>query len=96
MISGTGSNCILVNPIDESKQLDSMKEIKNFNSGGWGNLLGDEGSAYWIAQRAIKYLIDVNDNFIEGDNINVNLVNIDSEIDELQSIIYDHFQVLIN
>lgn len=83
LISGTGSNCILVNPIDENKQLDSLDQIKFCNSGGWGNLLGDEGSAYWIAQKAIKYLIDVNDNFLE----------VDDEIDELQQLIFDHFQV---
>lgn len=87
LISGTGSNCILVNPIDESKQLDSMQEIKSFNSGGWGQLLGDEGSAYWVAQKAIKYLIDVNDNF--HDDGTTNLAN----IDELQSLVYDHFQI---
>lgn len=83
LISGTGSNCILVNPIDENLQLTSLDQIKSCNSGGWGNLLGDEGSAYWIAQKAIKYLIDVNDNFLEVDN----------EIDQLQQLIFEHFQI---
>lgn len=83
LISGTGSNCILVNPIEENNQISSLGQIKCHNAGGWGNNLGDEGSAYWIAQKAIKYLIDMNDNFLEKDN----------GMDELQKIIFEHFQV---
>lgn len=44
LISGTGSNCILVNPIESNKQIESLDQINCSNSGGWGNLLGDEGS----------------------------------------------------
>jgi N-acetylglucosamine kinase len=44
IISGTGSKCVLINPIDDVKSVNSFEDLKLFSSGGWGNLLGDEGS----------------------------------------------------
>ncbi|CAF4113685.1 unnamed protein product [Rotaria socialis] len=51
IIAGTGSNCVVYNGDGSSKR-----------AGGWGHLLGDEGSGYWIAQRAIKCVFDHADN----------------------------------
>lgn len=72
LISGTGSNSILFN----SKGVVST-------CGGWGHLFGDEGSAYWIAWRAYKTLLDDNDNY--------NVCPHDTK--QIRSIICRHFKL---
>ncbi|PAA85343.1 hypothetical protein BOX15_Mlig013934g1, partial [Macrostomum lignano] len=51
VIAGTGSNCCL----------SSRDGSATLHCGGWSYMLGDEGSAYWIAQRAIKAVWDHRD-----------------------------------
>ena len=49
VISGTGSICI------------GQKVQETARVGGWGNLLGDEGSGYWIAKKMIQQLLKEED-----------------------------------
>lgn len=72
LIAGTGSNALLINP-DGSQH----------SCGGWGFLISDEGSAYWIAYTAVKLCYDSLDN----------LVDAPYSIDYVWSSIQEHFNI---
>lgn len=87
LISGTGSNALLVN-----------SDGSIFHSGGWGHLIGDEGSAYWVAWKAIKIHYDYEDDFQAAPNgLSTNVVweliqsyfNIKSRLDILPYLYSD-------
>ncbi|CAB3369440.1 Hypothetical predicted protein [Cloeon dipterum] len=72
IIAGTGSNTLLLNP-DGSEG----------RCGGWGYMLGDEGSGYWISHKAIKTCFDKDDG----------LVDTPYSTDLVWQLIKDHFSI---
>ncbi|RCN40378.1 hypothetical protein ANCCAN_13669 [Ancylostoma caninum] len=50
LISGTGSSCRVL-----------LNDGRVFGVGGWGHVIGDGGSAFWIAIRAIRLIFDEDD-----------------------------------
>ncbi|XP_074602481.1 N-acetyl-D-glucosamine kinase-like isoform X2 [Brevipalpus obovatus] len=72
IIAGTGSNCLLLNPNGERNQC-----------GGWGYILGDEGSAYRIALQVIKTVIDHEEGLCPSKD----------PIDRAKKAIYDYFKI---
>lgn len=72
LIAGTGSNALLRNP-----------DGKTFSCGGWGNLIADEGSAWWIAFRCVKIVFDHMDGLIQSPH----------DVQPVWQIIQKHFDI---
>ncbi|XP_067126532.1 N-acetyl-D-glucosamine kinase-like [Centruroides vittatus] len=72
LIAGTGSNLLVLNPDGTTARC-----------GGWGHLLGDEASGFWISQKAVKTIFDTEDNFNPSSY----------DISVVKRIVLDHFQV---
>lgn len=60
-------------------------------AGGWGHLLGDEGSGYWIAIKAIKQMIVEEDNGESLSKLSLALLNElkIKKVQEIKSFIYE-------
>jgi hypothetical protein len=68
----------------EGKEINTNERFAFIRfSSSWGHLLGDEGSAYWISQRAIKRVFD------HEDNLNLSC----HDLTRLSNEIKDYFKV---
>lgn len=72
LIAGTGSNALLRNP-----------DGQTFSCGGWGNMIADEGSAWWIAFRCVKIVFDHMDGLVQSPH----------DVEPVWRIIQQHFKV---
>lgn len=53
LIAGTGSNSLLIEP----------QHDVNVRCGGWGHIMGDDGSAWSIAHYAVRSIFDLLDGY---------------------------------
>jgi len=72
LIAGTGSTCRLL-----------TEDGRNFGCGGWGHQIGDGGSGFWIAQRAIQMVFD------DEDGLEMAL----APIDRVKKLMLEHFNL---
>lgn len=72
LIAGTGSNGFLLNSDGTFK-----------NCGGWGHILGDQGSSFKLVQRAIKTVINEEDG----------LKKCNYNIENVKRLLLEHYQV---
>ncbi|KAG1670553.1 N-acetyl-D-glucosamine kinase [Nymphon striatum] len=72
LIAGTGSNSLLLN------------EDGSFaRCGGWGHMVGDQGGAFWIADKGVKCVFDSEDNFN----------SIKQNCSKVKKVMMEHFNV---
>ena len=82
VIAGTGSNCFGVNSAGRS-----------WRCGGWGHVLGDEGSGFWIGLQAMRAAIEFRDGRGPWTELIPRLLSAYSlnAIEDLQALVYEHF-----
>jgi len=56
---------------------------KRVNCGGWGHMMGDEGSAWWISYKAIKAVFDTEDGLVPSQH----------DINFVKKAVFEHFKI---
>jgi glucosamine kinase len=81
-ISGTGSNAFGVNSAGES-----------WRCGGWGHILGDEGSGYWLGLHAIRAALACRDGRASWTTILPRLMKFFDirSAEDIKPVVYRHF-----
>uniref|UniRef100_A0A1I8BTE4 N-acetyl-D-glucosamine kinase n=1 Tax=Meloidogyne hapla TaxID=6305 RepID=A0A1I8BTE4_MELHA len=85
LIAGTGSNCRLL------KSDGSVHGV-----GGWGHLVGDEGGAFWISMRAIRYIFAFEDGMLEDTFPNNFMLDESVDVADIQAVnedLHKHFKI---
>lgn len=82
VIAGTGSNSFGVN-----------EHGQTWRCGGWGHLLGDEGSAYWMGLEAMRAAVRYRDGRGPWTELVPRLLAACSlaAVEDLQTVVYEHF-----
>lgn len=82
LISGTGSNCFGVDITG-----------RTWRAGGWGHILGDEGSGYWIGLQAMRVAVAFRDGRGEWSEIVPRVLSRYGfdVIEDLHSFVYENF-----
>nr|CAD2131034.1 unnamed protein product [Meloidogyne enterolobii] len=85
LIAGTGSTCRLL------KSDGSVHGV-----GGWGHLVGDEGGAFWISMRAIRYIFSFDDGMLENSFSNNSMIDVNEDAEDIQTVkehLLKHFKI---
>lgn len=71
MIAGTGSAARL-----------QCENGESHRSGGWGHMIGDEGSAFWVSRRAVKLYYRLHEGVTKPSDVGLNTDRVSQEIKE--------------
>uniref|UniRef100_A0A915NRJ0 N-acetyl-D-glucosamine kinase n=1 Tax=Meloidogyne floridensis TaxID=298350 RepID=A0A915NRJ0_9BILA len=73
---------------------DAVAAVATF--GGWGHLVGDEGGAFWISMRAIRYIFSFDDGMLENSFPNNSMIDENEAVQDIQTVkenLLKHFKI---